>query len=163
MALDGTDVHPLDTGIVRDGHPRFSPDGSTIAYTGNGATGVEAVWRMAADGSDRRQLTSDSSHADVPTWSPDGAQLVFASTRTGNYEIYAMDADGSNERQLTDFPGNPNFFPLWSPGGQYVTFTRQLNDQGSIRKIFLMKADGTGLHQILMQFDYAVAFDWQPR
>ena len=52
--------------------PRFSPDGSQIAFTSDRGGG-DNIWVMNADGSDKRQLTKETfTLLNNPTWSADG-------------------------------------------------------------------------------------------
>lgn len=60
--------------------PRWSPDGSQIAYLRAGN-----LWLMNADGSHRVQLTSSAPAATDarPTWSPSGRYIAFVKTAQG--------------------------------------------------------------------------------
>ncbi len=54
--LDGSGLMRLtDNGLVNDGLPVWSPDGSTIAFVSDEG-GVWAIWAMNPDGSNRRKL-----------------------------------------------------------------------------------------------------------
>ena len=62
----------------RDYQPRWSPDGSRIAFVST-RTGSAQIWTMKPDGSDLRQVTEEPNGADGPVWSPDGKLLAFTS------------------------------------------------------------------------------------
>ena len=53
--------------------PRWSPDGSWIAFFSN-RTGMYQLWRIRPDGSDLQQLTDAGDDVRYPIWSPDGSE-----------------------------------------------------------------------------------------
>ncbi len=63
---------------AKDFHPRWSPDGKTIAFLST-RTGAPQIWTIPAAGGEARQVT------DLPTgvggfaWSPDGKRFAFSS------------------------------------------------------------------------------------
>lgn len=56
--------------------PRFSPDGSRIAFFGTSGSAV-AVSTIASDGTDERQLTGGRELNHMPRWSADGEHVYF--------------------------------------------------------------------------------------
>src|SRR5262245_34497699 len=73
---DGSDlVQVLNCEVAR---PRFSPDGSRLAFGIVMDDGTLQVATSAVDGSDLRILTSTDGYADTPDWSPDGSWLVYS-------------------------------------------------------------------------------------
>ena len=73
MPPDGSGQENLtaDTAGSRD-WPAWSPDGSKLAFAGDG------IWTMNADGSGKALLTGATSHGMpfAPAWSPDGSEIV---------------------------------------------------------------------------------------
>ena len=51
MNVDGSDQRALTANRVDDRHPAWSPDGRSIAFTGNRRARVDALYVMRADGS----------------------------------------------------------------------------------------------------------------
>jgi Tol biopolymer transport system component len=65
------------SGIALNYHPRYSPDGRSIAFISD-RRGQDNLWVMNADGSNPRPvLLDDNSRAIEPAWMPDGGRLVF--------------------------------------------------------------------------------------
>jgi len=71
-------------GDIRGGSPRFSPDGTQLAYARDTGTVSElAVMSVAGTGTDSRSLTSDGDYLLSMVWTADGSQLIYGSTDTG--------------------------------------------------------------------------------
>ncbi len=60
-----------------DAHPRWSPDGKTIAFTST-RSGSSQIWLLPIDGGEARQLTKLPIDVDGPIWSPKGDKLAFS-------------------------------------------------------------------------------------
>lgn len=60
-------------------HPRWSPDGKTIAFVSNRG-GSSQVWLLPTDGGEPRQLTRLPIDVDGPIWSPKGDRLAFSAS-----------------------------------------------------------------------------------
>ena len=61
-----------------DGSPRFSPDGSMLAFLrGRQAGEARQVWVIHAHGGEARQLTGAARGVQDFAWSPDGSRIVF--------------------------------------------------------------------------------------
>ena len=86
--VDATTHTPrrLTDGRWRDDSPRWSPDGSTIAFISD-RSGAPQLWLMSADGDGVRQLTwSDHGVGGRPLWSPRG-DLIACSTCRGRTDL----------------------------------------------------------------------------
>ncbi len=88
--------------------PRFSPDGTAIAFTWRRA-GLEDVWLIPASGGAPRQLTHGPSSGPydnmVTGWTPDGHDVLFLSTRRSAFPkrdvaAYAVPTVGGLARRL---------------------------------------------------------------
>ena len=76
MPISGGTPTRISEGMAWEVHPRFSPDGSRIAFTSDRG-GADNIWVMNADGSDKRQVTKEDFRLlNQPTWSPDGKFIV---------------------------------------------------------------------------------------
>ena len=61
-----------------DSGPRFSADGSTLAFLRSRQAGdPRQVWLMGADGGEARQLTNAPKGVQDFAWSPDGTRIVY--------------------------------------------------------------------------------------
>jgi Tol biopolymer transport system component len=115
MSADGTQQTRLTTSLANDNNPRFSPDGTKIAFEST-RDGNSEIYVMNPDGTDQTRLISDPSDEVFPAFSPDGEQLAFSSDRDGNAEIYVTNANGSNPIQITETdPPVENIRADWGP------------------------------------------------
>jgi len=133
MPIAGGTPTRIAEGLAWEVQPRFSPDGSRIAFTSDRG-GADNIWVMNADGSDKRQVTKEDFRLlNQPSWSPDGRFIVakkhFTTQRSaGTGEIWMYHVSGGGGVQLTERP-NPQFQkeigePIFAPDGSAVYFTR---------------------------------------
>lgn len=65
-------------GAWNDGEPRWSPDGSQIAFVSDRAEEKSQIYLLPADGGEARALTGlDEGGVQGLRWSPDGAKVAF--------------------------------------------------------------------------------------
>lgn len=110
MDLASRVVTPLNlTGVS----PRWSPDGTRIAYADQSANGPVYVAVANADGSGARVLSTTPVRGDV-NWSPDGRYLVVAARRVSELMIIEV-ATGASV--TVDYPAIVEGLtsPVWKP------------------------------------------------
>ncbi len=103
----------------KDWNPRWSPDGSKIAFISQRG-GWDHVWLIGADGTGLRQLTTTENDFTDLSWSPDGRQIACTINRQGAFDLCLIDvASGS----LTDLAHGKGYFsrPNWAPDGTFIT------------------------------------------
>jgi dipeptidyl aminopeptidase/acylaminoacyl peptidase len=126
LALQGkTDPELISRGPGGKFHPRYSPDGHTLAFTVD-FDGREAFHLFVLDleTGEQRDLTPDlkcSLQADF-CWSPDGKQIAFISDQTGQFDVYVIPAEGGEARFVLD-AGYPVWKVRWSPDGLWLAVT----------------------------------------
>ncbi len=98
----------------------WSPDGKTLAFTGQ-RNGNFDIYAIPAAGGDEVRLTTAEGLDDGPEYSPDGAWIYFNSERTGHMQIWRMRPDGSGQEQVIEDQSN-DWFPHISPDGQWMVF-----------------------------------------
>jgi len=110
---------PFGTNEIRltsnyNNHPRWSRDGTTIAYWSFSSNGGD-VYLMDRYGLNPTHLTNPASDRSL-TWSPDGSKIGFSRpVVTGNSEIYRMDSNGANLTNLTNHVSDDRD-PDWRSG-----------------------------------------------
>src|SRR5262245_8902369 len=83
---DGGRAFRLTAGVGEGGYPRFSPDGSMLAFVGR-EEGPEEVYVMPADGGAGQRLTYHGARCAVTGWDPDG-HIVYASDECQPFDGY---------------------------------------------------------------------------
>ena len=95
--------------------PRWSPEGTRIAYVKSDQLGVVDI-----DGTNARILTGGAHNAGL-AWSPDGTQIAYVSGDNRESDIRIIEVDGIRSFQLTNVPG-PEVEPAWSPDGERIAY-----------------------------------------
>ncbi len=149
LPIEGGEATSIRSGFEWSMQPRFSPDGSEIAFTSD-AGGGDNIWIMAADGSNARALTSESFRLlNNPYWSPDGTWIAarkhFTTARSlGTGEIWIYHRDGGNGVAVVERPNEDHQKelgePAYSPDGRYIYFSLDSTPGG--RFIYAQDSNG---------------------
>lgn len=116
---------PFIASTKSEDHPRYSPDGTKIAFV-SGRSGTQEVWICSTDGSNPTRLTSLGGPVVVaPQWSPDGRRISFFATTglAGKYAVYVVGAEGGRPSRLTRSEGDLEALPAWSNDGRWIYVT----------------------------------------
>jgi TolB protein len=163
MDYDGANQHPLTSLRSIALTPRWSPDGSRIAFTCfapyNGLTSAQ-ICMYSIDTGKLVAFPRFRGTNITPAWSPDGTQLIFSSSMQSNPELYVSDINGARPKRLT-FSNGANVSPAWNPKtGQTIAF---VSDRGGTPQLYLMNADGTSPTKIdLPEKGYVIDPAWSP-
>lgn len=103
-------------------HPRFSPDGKTVAVSLQMGDGRRNVVRVDVKSSKVTLVTLGSARDADPAWSPGGRYLLFSSDRTGTFNLFAQDLKKGRLYQVTNVPGGA-LSPEISPDGKTIYYT----------------------------------------
>lgn len=125
----------ITRGVYLDGSPRWSPDGSRVAFSRDGD-----IYVASASGEIQKRLTESPSIEVSPSWSPDGSRIAFVSDALGEPGVYVMSSSGGEPRRLTS--GGYNTDPAWSPNPlvDRIAFVRM---EKSDTDIYTVGADGS--------------------
>jgi dipeptidyl aminopeptidase/acylaminoacyl peptidase len=90
---DGSGAVQLTTSASDAGSPRWSPDGTTIAFVTRREAPQPQIHVMSNGGGEARQLTRHATGVSNLSWSPDGTFIYFTATDPKTDEERAHEAD----------------------------------------------------------------------
>lgn len=126
---DGTQIY----------RPRWSPDGSSIAFTIHRGAEID-IAVIGRNGDGMRYIVSSPGQDRDPAWTSDGHSLVFSSDITGIPNLYRTEIESGGVRRLTNVTGGA-FAPDVSPADTTVAFSSYGPDGYEIRLLPLTAGD----------------------
>src|SRR6185436_2843117 len=96
VGRDGGTASRLTTGVGVETDPKFSPDGSSVAFTGEYDGNVD-VYVVPAAGGVPRRLTYHPGPDLVAAWTPDGKNILFRTNRASTNNVprlFTISVDG---------------------------------------------------------------------
>jgi len=187
----GGEPRQLTRGAARDGNPRWSPDGQSVAFTSDRSGGAPQLWLLPFAGGDPLQLTRGHYGAGTPVWSPDGTRIAFSARVTpqetpknaprvarrlrtflngsgyigdGFWHLFVVTVPSGETRQITAGDWH-HFTPAWSPDGNrlaFVTTRREDWDLEWIWDVYTSDADGGDLRQLTHSTGVCQGPAWSP-
>jgi tricorn protease len=120
---DGKKIERLTVHTARDIHPRFSPDGRTIAFSSDREGNMD-VYVISAAGGSAKRLTIHSADETVLGWTPDGKNILFASQRGEDFmgRLYVVPVEGGMPRTAGPDMG---VCGCYSPDGKKLAINRK--------------------------------------
>jgi len=108
MNVDGTNVRRILTMPSYIDKPRWSPDGSRIAFVSPGDTEIAVI---NGDGSGFQRIAGTVGTFSGLTWDPSGSGLIYASACTCCEYLRAVNLDGTDNRHFFTPPDGVVLFP----------------------------------------------------
>jgi Tol biopolymer transport system component len=146
---DGSDVRPLVLTIPNAAGATFSPDGTKLAFWGDGSP--DSLYLANADGTAIHKLAGDLwiSTDKSPTWSPDSRAIALSTEgapQAFDEHLLVIDTTTGIVKNLGPAPALPvrALFPTWSPDGQWISF----EGIGPTPSYWLVRPDGTDAHRL---------------
>lgn len=130
--VDGSDARQVDIhGLNNLELPRWSPDGTQLAFMARGVGEPFRIFLVSAAGGEPRQASHSTDNQGAPTWSPDGRGLVYGRVLCQEENTCAILRIDVATGSVNMIPGSEGLSTArWSPDGHYIaalrTDTRQL-------------------------------------
>jgi TolB protein len=130
--------------------PSWSPNGRQIAFAREIHHERQNLWVAPAAAGTVRPLTRASQFGQYyPRWSPGGRKIVFMQTVPPyiTWDLHILRVQTGTVTDLTRDPHN-EFDPAWSPDGKTIVFASDAASHAGFRSLYVIAADGTGLHRL---------------
>ncbi|MFP3963246.1 PDZ domain-containing protein [Actinomadura fulvescens] len=119
VPTEGGRAWRLTAGVAEVGFPRISPDGTQVAFVGEGE-GPKEVYLLALDGGSARRITYQGANCTVSAWDAEG-RIVYASDVgqpfAGQRWLHRVGTGGGLPERL---PFGPASSVSYGPGGGVV-------------------------------------------
>jgi dipeptidyl aminopeptidase/acylaminoacyl peptidase len=136
---DGTDHRALTTGNHNDASPRWSPDGTRLAYLSD-TDGKQQLYIRWMDTGQTARITNLEQSPEAINWSPDGKMLSFSS--------FVL----SKGPHIADLPTPPAGAKWAEPATAYDRLVYRFNGMGYLKpgymQVFVVSAEGGAPRQI---------------
>ncbi|MFZ0691004.1 MAG: protein kinase [Acidobacteriaceae bacterium] len=120
---DGSDRRELAFAPMEASMPRWSPDGTQIAFAGKEPGKPSKIYIVPSQGGVPEQVTQGGLNDGDPSWSPEGDALAFGVSDPTDLsrEQHPIRILNLKSRALTTLPGSTHYFsPRWSPDGRWL-------------------------------------------
>ena len=120
-------------------YPRYSPDGTRLAFVAATTEGAD-VWVLDLERGTRTRLTSEGLNRYYPVWSPDGSLLAFSDGAGATIRVLLASADGSGEPEILLDRNERQFPTSWFADGDVLALHTQHPE--TERDLYMLPMDG---------------------
>jgi TolB protein len=149
---DGADPQTIVTSNEPLLSPRWSPDGTRLAYVSFESRKPVVYVQSLASGA-RTAVANFRGSNSAPAWSPDGRTLAVTLTREGGSQIFLMNADGSNVRRAMT-SGGIDTEAAFTADGRSLLFTY---DRGGTPQVYRMNLGSGAVERVTFEGSYNVS------
>lgn len=158
MDWDGANNRYLTDGRFLALTPRFSPDGTRVAYLGF-RQGPPRIWVEDIATGREGQLGDFRGMTFAPRFAPDGRSLLLTLAQGGNSDLYLWDVATRRATRLTQ-EAAIDTSPSFSPDGNQIVFN---SDRGGRPLLYVMGRSGGAARRISYGEGRYGSPAWSPR
>jgi len=155
--IDGANARQLTQDKSLGYGPKFSPDGSKIAYSSD-KSGYRDTYVIDLGSKKRTCVAQFPGQNTGATFSPDGSTLALSLSKFGNPEICTIAATGGEPTRLTQTRGT-DCSPSWSPDGTRIVY---VSDERGSPGLYIIPATGGEPERLNTESSYTTEPDWSP-
>lgn len=123
--------------------PKWSPDGSKVAFVSYAFGGLSEICAIDADGTDFTRLTHDPQLEGEPTWIPTTGEVAYwRQPQPGDPTTIIEAVSLVDQSVRTILAGSHAVGPTWSADGGYLAYAGFISGYGGV--IFVAAGDGSG-------------------
>jgi dipeptidyl aminopeptidase/acylaminoacyl peptidase len=153
----GGTAKPISHGADSARHPRWSPDGSSIAFAAV-ADGLTDIRVYDIQTGRVRNLGNDGTAEFFPAWHPDGERIVFSSARSGSgLDLWEVDLPTGLQWRLSDRAGDETE-AAWTEDGRNLVYIHHIAGQWSL----ILRRHGEPEETLLVSAEPIAAPSWRP-
>jgi len=157
VGLDGGDLRKVTDNRSFNLFPRWTPDGSAIAYTSL-KTGRPVIYlRRLQDGAERELVAFGNAKA-PGSFSPDGSYLYASVSVGGDSDIYRIRVDGRGVEKVVGGWGL-DVSPAVSPDGRRIAF---VSDRGGSPQVYVAGIGRADALRVSRAGWYSTSPSWSP-
>lgn len=157
IGLDGKDLRQITDNRSFNLFPRWSPDGSRIAYTSYN-TGVPQIHLLDLSRGTGRALLRGRASQTPGSFSPDGRYLYVTLSSGGNSDIYRLPVDGGGLEKMAEGWGI-EVSPSASPDGKRIAF---VSDRGGVPQVYVKALGSRSEVRVSPAGRYSTSPSWSP-
>ena len=144
---------------AHDKWPRWSPDGSRIAFISD-KSGEEELYTIAQDGSGQpEQLTTGGKAMRyAPDWAPDGKRIAFGDK---DGKVFVLTLADKKLTEIADSKRGQVRDYVWSPRGNYLAFS--MGNSNGFTSVYIWSAGDGQLRKVTDEMFNAANPAWDPQ
>lgn len=138
--------------------PRFSPDGTKLAYTSYHRGNPDLYITSLKQSKTTKAISWRKGLNMAPAWSPDGKTMVITLSKDGNPDLFLMTPKGHIIRRLTKNAGI-NVSATWAPDGRRFAF---VSDRSGTPQIYIMDLKTSATKRLTYEGQENTTPNWSP-